>query len=324
MSYDDGSPLRLSAAQIRAVAVASGFVGNDLNIAVAVCQAESGGDASIVHPNNDNHSSLDCGLWQINNYWHKTDVLAINPGFWSLKAWKDPATNARAAKMIKDASGWSAWSTYTSGAYKSHMTSAGDDTVVGSTNTVTGISATNTVDTTGKNWQSYQINGVTLYDPIWKKWLNATGTPNLPAGVTPKYMSTPPFTAGFAPSGDNDKSNIWLVPKDDLSAWAGLSHKDSKGVTISSVGFGGDGKIVTYFDSGHQSGDQSSINTGAVQEQSFLGIPGIIGAGFTWLTDQFIHLFEMGLGIVLILLGVVMLAKPNIGGIVKAGAKFIK
>lgn len=84
--------------------------------AVAVCLAESGGNVNARNVNSDSHHSIDRGLWQINNYWHPevSDSCAYNAD-----------CNARSAKSISwGGSNWTPWHTYTSGAYKSHLSAA--------------------------------------------------------------------------------------------------------------------------------------------------------------------------------------------------------
>lgn len=108
----------LSANQIRVLARNAGFTGNDADIAVAVALAESGGD-----PTSHNSTPPDdsYGLWQINMLGSLGPVRSKQYGLSSYSALYDPATNARVAHGIWQTSGWSAWSTYTSGAYKKYM-----------------------------------------------------------------------------------------------------------------------------------------------------------------------------------------------------------
>jgi hypothetical protein len=112
----------LTAGQIKGYASAAGFQGNDLNIAVAVALAESGGNPSAHNPKPPDDSY---GLWQINMLGsmgparRKQYKLSKNEDLY------DPATNARVAYGIFKGSGWSAWTTYTRGTYKKYMTDAG-------------------------------------------------------------------------------------------------------------------------------------------------------------------------------------------------------
>ena len=76
--------------------------------AQAVCQAESGGN-----PNALGDSGASKGLWQIDTDYHPEDA--------GLNLF-DPATNARAALAIWQDSGFGAWSTYNSGAYRQYLT----------------------------------------------------------------------------------------------------------------------------------------------------------------------------------------------------------
>lgn len=97
---------KLTARQIAGVAKLAGFTGGDLVTAVAVALAESSGqtDQQTHEPN----GTISYGLWQINSV--HTDVLRQGD-------WSNPFVNASMALTVKNASGWSAWSTYKSGAY---------------------------------------------------------------------------------------------------------------------------------------------------------------------------------------------------------------
>ena len=82
--------------------------------AVAVCLAESSGNCNAKYVNSG--GSVDRGLWQVNNYWHKevSDSCAY-----------DCACNGKAASSISSGgSDWTPWSTFKTGAYKSHISEA--------------------------------------------------------------------------------------------------------------------------------------------------------------------------------------------------------
>ena len=113
---------KLSSEQIAQYAHDAGFRGHDLSTAVAIALAESGGRsrAHNATPPDDSY-----GLWQINMLGalgperrHQFHLDANRELF-------DPATNAEAAFAIsgKGAS-FRPWSTYTNGAYKSHLDEA--------------------------------------------------------------------------------------------------------------------------------------------------------------------------------------------------------
>jgi hypothetical protein len=104
----------LSASQIAAYA-AQQWSGNDRDIAVAVALAESGGRTDVVN-------FLGCvGLWQVYQ-----SVHAHAHPLWTTAWLKQPANNALAAHTIWAEAGghWTPWSTYTSGAYRSHLGTA--------------------------------------------------------------------------------------------------------------------------------------------------------------------------------------------------------
>ncbi len=120
---------KLTPAQIKGYASAAGFAGSDLNIAVAVALAESGGNPSAHNPNPPDDSY---GLWQINMLGsmgpdrRKRYNLKANTDLY------DPATNARVAYGIFKSQGWQrGWTTYKSGKYKKYMDEASGSAVSG-------------------------------------------------------------------------------------------------------------------------------------------------------------------------------------------------
>jgi lysozyme-like protein len=116
----------LSASEIKGYAAKAGFKGNDLNIAVAVALAESGGNTEA-----HNHSGKDnsYGLWQINMY---GSMGPARQRQFHLATYADlfqPDVNARAAKAIHSSQGWDkGWTTYKSGKYKQYMDKASNVT----------------------------------------------------------------------------------------------------------------------------------------------------------------------------------------------------
>jgi hypothetical protein len=101
----------LTAGQIKNVAIESGWTGDDLNIAVAVCLAESGGNPNAKHTNTN--GSVDIGLWQVNS------IHGFDPN-----AMLHTLDNGKAAHQIWVASGWKAWTTFNTGAYLMFMPEA--------------------------------------------------------------------------------------------------------------------------------------------------------------------------------------------------------
>ncbi len=108
-----GSTTTLSATQIAGYARGAGFAGNDLNIAIAVAEAESGGKVGAYNPGGSGDVENSCGLWQIN-------VLA-HPQYDRNKLLNDAAYNAKAAFAVWKGSGWNAWGAYSNGSYLVYM-----------------------------------------------------------------------------------------------------------------------------------------------------------------------------------------------------------
>lgn len=87
----------------------AGGPANVARIMAAIAVAESGGRVNAKH--RDANGTTDYGLWQINSS-HGYNVKELTT---------DPAYNAQAAVAVYRSQGLTAWSTYTSGAYRSHL-----------------------------------------------------------------------------------------------------------------------------------------------------------------------------------------------------------
>jgi hypothetical protein len=99
-----------SIAQIEQLWVTEGGNPAQAATAAAVAMAESSGNANA--SNSNSNGSTDRGLWQINSV-HGTQSTY------------DPVANAQAAIAISNnGSDWSAWVTYTTGAYHQFLASA--------------------------------------------------------------------------------------------------------------------------------------------------------------------------------------------------------
>lgn len=108
----------LSRDQIATYAKGAGFTGGDVDIAVAVAMAESGGDP---HSHNSTPPDDSYGLWQINMLGSLGPARRKEFGLQNNDELFDPVINARAANTIYKRSGWKAWTTYTSGKYKTFL-----------------------------------------------------------------------------------------------------------------------------------------------------------------------------------------------------------
>lgn len=108
---------KLNATQIAQFAANAGFTGDDLATAVAIALAESGGDPSAYNPETAAGTPAGLGsygLWQV--------YLKMHPEY-TVSQLLDPQTNANAAFAIYSARGgvFTAWTTFTGGAYLSHL-----------------------------------------------------------------------------------------------------------------------------------------------------------------------------------------------------------
>jgi hypothetical protein len=109
----------LSPSQIQAYAANAGFTGDDLNTAVAIAMAESGGNPGAIGDRTLAPTrGPSYGLWQINI------GSNANPQFASVNLF-DPQTNANAAYSIYSAIGGfgttRGWTTYTGGQYQAYL-----------------------------------------------------------------------------------------------------------------------------------------------------------------------------------------------------------
>lgn len=111
----------LSANEIAYYAKAAGFSAGEVGLATAIALAESGGNTRAHNTRPPDNSY---GLWQINMYGTLAVGRRVQFGIATNDQLFDPAVNARAALSIRRGQGWTAWSVYTNGAYKKHLTAA--------------------------------------------------------------------------------------------------------------------------------------------------------------------------------------------------------
>lgn len=114
---------KLKIEQLLSLAKQAGFKDEEVPIMAAIALAESSGDSSSLN-NNPRTGDLSYGLWQINMIGNlgpeRRKALGIN----SNEELFDPATNARAAKYIKDRQGLNAWGAYREETYKPYLNKA--------------------------------------------------------------------------------------------------------------------------------------------------------------------------------------------------------
>lgn len=109
----------LSDSAIAAVARQGGFSGGGLVMAIAIALAESGGNTQAQGFNRDSSgrvSSVDRGLWQINNFYHSevSDNCAYDPN----------CAAGAAFRISAHGTNWQPWSTYMNGAYRQYLVRA--------------------------------------------------------------------------------------------------------------------------------------------------------------------------------------------------------
>lgn len=109
--------------QLVGLAKGAGFSQSDAVIMAAIAMAESGGNSNV-HNNNRATGDNSYGLWQINMIDSLGPARLKEFGISNYEQLKDPVVNAHAAKIIKQGSGFTAWSVYKSGKYKTHLAAA--------------------------------------------------------------------------------------------------------------------------------------------------------------------------------------------------------
>lgn len=112
--------MALTPAQLLQLAQGAGFKGQDANTMAAIAMAESSGNPGA-HNRNARTGDDSYGLAQINMLGSMGPARLKQFGLQNSNQLLDPETNLRAAKQVKDSSGFGAWSTYGSGGYKQFL-----------------------------------------------------------------------------------------------------------------------------------------------------------------------------------------------------------
>lgn len=112
--------MALTSAQILQLAQGAGFSGNDVQTMAAIIKAESSGNP-YAHNTNRSTGDNSYGLSQINMIDTLGPARRKQFGLKSNEQLLDPQTNLRAAKQVKDSSGFGAWTTFKSGKYKQFL-----------------------------------------------------------------------------------------------------------------------------------------------------------------------------------------------------------
>jgi hypothetical protein len=113
--------MALSYADIEGIWIKAGGSAGTAPLAAAVAMAESGGNPNALN-NNSGTGDLSYGLWQINMIGTLGPSRRREFGIQSNSALLDPVTNAKAAvKVSNGGTNFSAWTTFTSGAFKKFL-----------------------------------------------------------------------------------------------------------------------------------------------------------------------------------------------------------
>lgn len=112
--------MALNPSQLLQLAQNAGFKGQDANTMAAIAMAESSGNPGA-HNRNARTRDDSYGLTQINMDGSMGPARLKQFGLQRPDQLLDPQTNFKAAKQVKDSSGFGAWSTYGSGGYKQFL-----------------------------------------------------------------------------------------------------------------------------------------------------------------------------------------------------------
>ena len=114
---------RLSLAQLVGLAQQAGWSAQEAPKIAAIAMAESGGRPGALN-DNPGTGDLSYGLTQVNMIGGLGPERRRQFGLESNEQLKDPLTNLRAAKAIRESQGWNAWSVHKSGAYQQFLPGA--------------------------------------------------------------------------------------------------------------------------------------------------------------------------------------------------------
>ena len=112
--------MALTPAQLLQLAQGAGFKGQDATTMAAIALAESSGNPGA-HNRNAGTGDNSYGLAQINMLGSMGPARLKQFGLQRNEQLLDPQTNFKAAKQVRDSSGFGAWSTYGSGGYKQFL-----------------------------------------------------------------------------------------------------------------------------------------------------------------------------------------------------------
>jgi hypothetical protein len=112
--------MALNPAQLLQLAQGAGFKGQDVQTMAAIAMAESSGNPGA-HNRNASTGDNSYGLAQINMLGSMGPARLKQFGLQKNEQLFDPQTNFKAAKQVRDSSGFGAWSTYGSGKYKQFL-----------------------------------------------------------------------------------------------------------------------------------------------------------------------------------------------------------
>ena len=107
----------LNPSQLLQYAQNAGFQGADAQRMAAIAIAESGGRPTVIN-NNPRTGDNSYGLTQVNMIGSLGPARLKEFGLQNANQLLDPQTNFNAAKKIKDSSGWNAWTTNNTPAFK--------------------------------------------------------------------------------------------------------------------------------------------------------------------------------------------------------------
>jgi len=183
----------------------AGFKDQDAATMAAIAMAESGGKSGEIN-DNPRTDDLSYGLWQINMIGKLGPARRKEFGIESNEQLLDPATNANAAKKVKDSSGFSAWSVYKSGKYKDYLPAA-QEALKKSQSSAKPTSAS---QSTSKPSGSASASGSSMSDGASSDPTKVVNVANIDSKIKPN--STSSIAQVTEPPSENTQGMIASVP----------------------------------------------------------------------------------------------------------------
>jgi hypothetical protein len=192
--------MALTPSQLIQLNLRAGFKPQDAQTMAALMLAESSGNP-VAHNKNASTGDNSYGLGQINMIGSLGPARLKQFGLSNYDQLLDPQTNARAAKTVKDSSGWNAWSTYGTPSFKSALGQV--QKAAGLPATPSTVAPTNQQNQPGNVYNIYMSGGDQDAQDFLKSWIpKATErAPEFKSSFNPLAMLQAAFSGGSTEYG---------------------------------------------------------------------------------------------------------------------------